>query len=85
MKISFYLRYYTVFGEELFITGNNKFLGDNNSANAVPLHWYNNDFWVATVDFPDDFDDEIHYKYILKDTKGIEIFDGEENRYIDLS
>ncbi len=85
MRINFYLRYYTVFGEELFIIGNNKFLGDNNSANAVALRWYNNDFWVATIDFPDDFDDEIHYKYILKDIKGVEIFDGEENRFIDLS
>lgn len=85
MKINFYLRYHTVFGEELFITGNNKFLGDNNSANAIRLHWYNDDFWMVTIDFPDDFDDEIHYKYILKDIKGVEIFDGEENRFIDLS
>lgn len=85
MKISFYLRYYTVMGEQIFIIGNNKFLADNNPENAVPLRWYNNDFWMVTIDFPDDFDDEIHYKYILKDTKGIEIFDGEEDRFIDLS
>lgn len=85
MKISFFLRYYTVMGEQLLITGNNKYLGDNKPENAVALQWYNNDFWMASVDFPDDFDDNIHYKYILKDTKGIQIFDGEENRYINLS
>ena len=85
MKISFYLKYYTVMGEELFITGNNKYLGDNKPENAVPLRWYDNDLWMLTVDFPDDFDDEIHYKYILKDTRGNEIFDADENRFIDLS
>ncbi|MEO8822072.1 MAG: 4-alpha-glucanotransferase [Ginsengibacter sp.] len=85
MKISFYLRYNTVVGEQLFIIGNNHYLADNQPEKAVPLHWYNNDFWMVTVDFPDDFDNKIHYKYILKDTKGIEIFDGEENRFIDLS
>ncbi|MEO6894926.1 MAG: 4-alpha-glucanotransferase [Ginsengibacter sp.] len=85
MKISFYLRYTTVVGEQLYIIGNNKYLADNNPEKAVPLRWLNEDFWMLTVDFPDDFDDEIHYRYILKDIKGIEVFDGEENRYIDLS
>lgn len=85
MKINFYIRYHTVFGEEFYITGNNRFLGDNDIAKAVSLRWFNEDFWVATIDFPEDFDDDIHYKYILKDTKGVIIFDGEENRFIDLS
>jgi 4-alpha-glucanotransferase len=85
MKISFYIRYSTVFGEELFITGNNEFLGDNDSSKSIPLVWYNEDFWRVIINFPDDFDDIIHYKYILKDKKGIEIFDGEENRYIHIS
>ncbi len=85
MKVNFYLRYHTVFGEELFISGNNKFLGDNKPGDAIRLNWFNEDFWMVTIDFPEDFDDEIHYKYVLKDTKGVRIFDGEENRYIDLS
>jgi len=85
MKINFYLKYQTVIGEELFITGNNKYLGDNDQNNAVRLNWFNEDFWMVAIDFPENFDDEIHYKYILKDTKGLRIFDGEENRFIDLS
>ncbi|MEO8820724.1 MAG: 4-alpha-glucanotransferase [Ginsengibacter sp.] len=85
MKIKFYLRYQTVFGEELFIIGNNRFLGDNDPGNAVRLDWFNEDFWMAAIDFPEDFDDEIHYKYILKDRKGVQIFDGDEDRFIDLS
>jgi len=85
MKISFYLRYYTVVGEELYVTGNNKFLGDNMPENAVQMRWLDNDTWTVTLDLPDDFDDEIHYKYILKDLKGVYIVDGEEDRFINLS
>ncbi|MGN6342927.1 MAG: 4-alpha-glucanotransferase [Ginsengibacter sp.] len=85
MKISFYLRYYTVVGEELYVTGNNKFLGDNTPENAVQMRWLDNDTWTVTLDLPDDFDDEIHYKYILKDLKGVYVVDGEEDRFINLS
>lgn len=85
MTIYFYLKYHTVPGEDLFISGNNAFLGDNDMAKAVPLMWLNEDFWMAAIDLPDDFDDIILYRYILKDTSGIKIFDGEENRFMDLS
>jgi len=85
MKINFFIKYRTVVGEELFILGNNYYLGDNEPSKAVKLEWYNEDYWRGTINFPDDFDDTIHYKYILKDKKGNEIFDGERNRFIDLS
>ena len=85
MKINFFVKYRTVVGEELFILGNNFYLGDNDPSKAVKLSWYNEDYWRGTIDFPDDFDDTIHYQYILKNKKGIEIFDGERNRFIDLS
>lgn len=85
MKINFYLRYHTVYGEELLISGNNKFLGDNDISRAVKLTWYNEDFWHGSIIVPDDFDDIIYYKYILKDQKGVGIFDGEKDRFIDLS
>ena len=85
MTINFYLKYHTVFGEELFITGNNKFLGDNDSASAVRLQWISDEFWFLSLDLPRDFDDVITYKYILKDKNGLEIYDGEENRSLDLS
>jgi len=85
MTINFYLKYHTVFGEELFILGNNSFLGDNDPASAVKLKWLNEDNWYLDLELPNDFDDRICYKYILKDKSGLQIFDGEENREIDLS
>ncbi|MEO8853850.1 MAG: 4-alpha-glucanotransferase [Ginsengibacter sp.] len=85
MKINFYLKYYTVFGEQLFISGNNQFLGDNDPSKAVLMQWFNEDYWRVTIDLPVNFDDTIHYRYILKNLEGIQVFDGEENRFIDLS
>ncbi|HSQ43343.1 MAG TPA: CBM20 domain-containing protein [Ginsengibacter sp.] len=85
MTIHFYLRYHTEFGQILCISGNNDFLGNNDPANAVNLSYYNDDYWHVKIEFPEDFDDTIIYKYFLKDKDGSEIFDGEENRAIDLS
>ena len=85
MTINFYLRYHTQFGEELFISGNNQCLGDNDPSKAIKLTWFNEDFWNVSIEFPDDFDDIIQYRYILRDKEGFEIFDSEENRFIDFS
>ncbi len=85
MKINFYIRYHTVPGEELFISGNNEFLGDNDPLKAIKLTWLNEDYWYGSIIFPKDFDDTIHYKYILKDKKDTKVFDAEENRFIDIS
>ena len=85
MTIHFYLRYYTHPGQALFISGNNDFLGNDETAKAVEMSYYNNDFWHVEIELPKDFDDTVLYKYFLKDKDGSEIFDGEENRAIDLS
>jgi len=85
MTIHFYLRYHTEFGQVLCISGNNDFLGNNDPANAVNLSYYDDDYWHVKIEFPADFDDTVIYKYFLKDKDGSEIFDGEENRTIDLS
>ena len=85
MTIHFYLRYHTVFGQVLCISGNNDFLGNNDPAQAVELSWFNNDYWYVKIELPSGFDDTVLYKYFLRDKDGSEIFDGEENRAIDLS
>ena len=85
MTIHFYLRYHTEFGQVLFISGNNDFLGNNDSEQAIELSYFNYDYWHLKMEFPQNFDDVILYKYFLKDKDGSEIFDGEENRSIDLS
>src|ERR1700687_4600974 len=85
MTIHFYLRYHTHVGQALFISGNNEYLGNNDSAGAAEMSYYNNDYWHVKLELPAGFDDTVIYQYFLKDTDGSEIFDGEENRAIDLS
>ncbi|MGH2566048.1 MAG: carbohydrate-binding module family 20 domain-containing protein, partial [Ginsengibacter sp.] len=85
MTIHFYLRYHTHPGQSLFISGNNDFLGNNDTAKAVGLSYYNDDYWYLKVEFPEGFDDTVLYSYFLGDNDGSQIFDGEENRAIDLS
>ena len=85
MSIHFFIRYHTNPGEALFISGNNDVLGNNDAAKAMELMYFNHDYWHAKIEFPESFDDTVLYKYFLKDTDGSEIYDGEENRSIDLS
>lgn len=85
MTITFFLNFHTELGQELFISGNNSFLGNNDIAAAVPMSYLDGHSWLFTLELPDGFDDIILYKYILKDKEGSRIFDGEDNRAVDLS
>ena len=85
MSIHFYIKYHTKPGQSLFISGNNDVLGNNDATKALALSYLNSDYWHAKIEFPVDFDDTVLYKYFLKDIDGSEIYDGEENRSIDLS
>ncbi|MDQ2720597.1 MAG: 4-alpha-glucanotransferase [Bacteroidota bacterium] len=85
MTINFYLRYHTDFGQTIFISGNNQYFGDNDSSKAIQLSYFNIDFWHLSMQLPEDFDDVLTYKYILREKNGVEIFDGEESRFVDFS
>ncbi len=85
MTITFFINFHTEFGQELFICGNNNFLGNNEISNAVPMAYLDGESWFLTIDLPDNFDDIILYKYILKDKDGSKVYDGEDDRAIDVS
>ncbi|SKA12973.1 4-alpha-glucanotransferase [Sediminibacterium ginsengisoli] len=83
-KIIFQLRFSTVFGEELFVTGNHPQLGNNNIAKALPLEYVNNEFWRATLLLDELVQphEEIVYNYVLKNTAGLTSFDwGTDRRF----
>lgn len=50
-KVSFWLRYATQFGQQIFITGNHPVLGNNNPAEAIPLQYFNEHYWTISIDF----------------------------------
>ncbi|MEO0008073.1 MAG: hypothetical protein RJA20_2269, partial [Bacteroidota bacterium] len=62
MKIQFYIRYKTRFGESLQISLNNH--------EPVPLAYLNEEFWEATVTVDPKQSDELQWSYIFKDENG---------------
>ncbi|MEO6136764.1 MAG: 4-alpha-glucanotransferase, partial [Ginsengibacter sp.] len=85
MTIHFFIKYKTHFGQSIFLSGNNSYLGDNDPSIALALSYLNEEMWSVSVEFPDDFDDLLLYEYIVRNEDGSEIYDGEENRSIDFS
>jgi len=69
LKVTFQLRFQTMFGQNLFITGNHALLGDGDIDKAVPLQFYNNEFWYAILYF-DKVDAAITYNYVLRNADG---------------
>ncbi|MDE3212963.1 MAG: 4-alpha-glucanotransferase [Bacteroidota bacterium] len=85
MKIHFYIRFHTHFGQGMCLSGNHELLGSDDLASAVDMTFFNNDFWYFTLDLPEGFDDPIVYRYVLKEADGFQVVEGEDRRALDLS
>ncbi|HEX8331872.1 MAG TPA: CBM20 domain-containing protein, partial [Segetibacter sp.] len=72
LRITFQLRFTSEFGQTLYITGNHDALGNNEVATALPMQYYNHEFWYATINIPDtqQVTDNIIYRYFIKDIDG---------------
>jgi 4-alpha-glucanotransferase len=67
MKLQFYLRFHTRFGQSLWIIGNTEELGNNDPARAMPMEYLNDEFWYVTIEMKrKELQKNIRYKYILK-------------------
>jgi 4-alpha-glucanotransferase len=85
MTINFYLRYYTRFGQTIFVSGNADALGNNDVSRAVPLQYLNDQFCHCQVEIPASEIDiaDIEYRYILTDADGNEIIEWKDGKSID--
>jgi len=72
MKVHFYLRFQTRFGQTLWISGNSDELGNDDPANALPMSYLNQEFWEASLQIPRKNlrQEPVRYKYILKNDDG---------------
>lgn len=84
MKIQFYLRFSTSYGESLYICGNHSKLGNDNADTALPMQYLNNDYWTAAVDMDED-DTELRYNYILHTNNGEQVIEWGDDRKLQLS
>lgn len=77
LNITFQLKFTTTYGQELFITGNHELLGNGDISKAVPLQYFNNEFWYTELPVPDanTINQNIVYNYVLKNLDGTVQYD----------
>ena len=85
MKIHFYLRFSTRFGQSLSISGDTKALGNNDIRHALPLTYLNNEFWKAEVEVDQQEAVKIHYQYVFFHEDGTVVPEWNDRKQIDIS
>lgn len=71
IKLQFYIRFSTRYGQSLHISGNNAALGNNNPENAVPMQYLNEEFWQVSIEVPTGTPlNELRYHYFLRNEDG---------------
>ena len=85
MKLQFYLRFYTQFGQSLWIMGSTDELGKNDPSRAIAMEYLNEEFWYVTIDMKrKELQKNITYKYILKNEYGELLQEWGNDRQIDV-
>lgn len=84
MKIDFYLRFHTQFGQSLAIVGNLPVLGNNEMSSALPMNFLNDGFWMASVEMDPSEAGSIHYRYVFTDAGGERKKEAEKHRIIEI-
>ncbi len=69
MRIQFYLRFKTSFGQSLWISDNGE-LGTDLIKGAIPMVYLNDEFWFANIKINKEKASSFHYKYILRHEDG---------------
>ncbi len=85
MILHFYLRYSTNYGQRIYVSGNHPLLGDNDSAEAFPLEYLNDQLWHGFIEIDlAEINQPIQYKYILQQDKAEEIIEFGNDRIVDV-
>jgi len=84
MTLTFKLRFHTKYGQSLWLVGDHEMLGDGRVERAIPLQYFNEEFWQVTVVLPLSLAKavEIRYNYVLREVDGYAIQDRGDGRAI---
>jgi 4-alpha-glucanotransferase len=85
MKVQFYLRFHTQFGESLLISGNTDELGNDDLSKALSMEYLNEQFWTITIELKQKKLNRLQYKYLLKTRDGEVIPEFGNDRTADLA
>ncbi|HYM92857.1 MAG TPA: 4-alpha-glucanotransferase [Chitinophagaceae bacterium] len=84
IKLQFYIRFHTHFGESLWLSGNTDLLGNDDPGKALPLAYLNDEFWHQSVEIKNkNLPESIRYKYFLKNKEGELVREWGNDRVID--
>ncbi len=84
MKLQFYLRYHTQYGQSLWISGNTDELGNDDPGKALPMEYLNEEFWTAEMEIKrKDLTKNITYKYLLQNKDGEWIYEWGQDRFLE--
>src|SRR5690349_16495913 len=84
MKVDFYLRFQTQFGQKLAISGNLTVLGNNEPEKALLLEFLNDEFWHTAIEIDPEGLDLLQYRYIFMDRNGDVKKEAEKNRIVEI-
>jgi 4-alpha-glucanotransferase len=84
MKIVFYLRFHTKFGQSLAITGNLPVLGKNDLARALPMSFLTDQLWQASIEIDSSETESLQYRYIFVDENGNAEKEAEKERFVEI-
>lgn len=85
MRLQFYLRFHTEFGQSLWITGNTDELGNNDPGKALPMEYMNEEFWQCSIEVKRKGPrSPFCYKYFLKNKDGELLYEWGTDRIIEL-
>ncbi|HMU47538.1 MAG TPA: 4-alpha-glucanotransferase [Chitinophagaceae bacterium] len=85
MKLQFYLRFHTRYGQSIFISGNSEEFGNNDPARALPMKYLNNDFWYCETEIKKkELEKGITYKYVIQNEDGELLYEWGYDRQIEL-
>jgi 4-alpha-glucanotransferase len=82
MITNFYLRFRSIYGQNLFVCGNAKALGNNDAKHAAALNYLSDDFWQLSIEIDAQEIEEINYYYILRHDNGDETIEGDDKRNV---
>lgn len=85
LKLYFYLRYHTQYGESLWLQGTTSLLGLDN--NKLELEYLNNDYWMLAIELSIDAwpDTPFEYHYLIQNKEGAFRSESEQKRTLSLS
>jgi len=83
MKITFSIHYQTIPGQELYLAGSSKLLGQWDAAQAQKMNYRDGGFWNVAVSTTQQ-KGRIEYKYLVKDDSGLIQWEWGANHFIDM-